>query len=371
MPHRLEKFAQFRFITQEMMILKDNNHTPSGKQYMLSAIKRKRLDRIPTTVLIGPYCAQLAGHSVRDILQDARKSAQAHLAFYEQFHPDSLIIYNDIYLELEALGCELEFPEEAVSHPKKALIEDKKRLAGLKIPDPRKDSRLPYFLELCERVAGEVRKEASVGLGHSGPWNLAMHLRGAEQFLIDSIEDPAFVHALMTFTTEVVKSLGDTLIEQGFMPSLGEASASCSLISPQMYRDFILPYHTELCRHFRSRRAMMSLHICGYIDPIIQDVLDSGIGILSLDAPSSLEKAVQAAAGNVVIMGNVPTYLFADGTPAEMESAIDGCIQTAATKGGYILASGCEIPLNATKDRIAHFFEYSHKAGRHFLEKTI
>jgi len=280
--------------------LEDNNHTTSGKQYMLSAIRRKHLDRIPTTVLIGPYCAKLAGHSVRDILQDAQKSAQAHLAFYDLFHPDSLIVYNDIYLELEAVGCELEFPENAIAHPKKALLENKKNLAGLKIPDPRKDGRLPYFLELCDRVAEQVRQEASVGLGHSGPWNLAMHLRGAEQFLMDSIEDPGFVHELMTFTTEVVKTLGDTLIDQGFMPSL--------------------------------------------------------------------EKAVAAAAGKVVIMGNVPTHLFADGTLTDMESAIDACVQTAGGECGYVLASGCEIPMNSTENRITHFFEYSHKAGRQFLE---
>jgi len=348
--------------------MQNSNTATTGKQYMLSAIRRKRLDRLPTTVLIGPYCAKMAGYSVRDILTDAQKSAKAHLAFYDRFLPDSLIVYNDIYLELEAIGCELEFPEDNVSHPKRAMLANKKSLAGLKIPDPRKDARLPYFLELCERVSAKVRHEASVGLGHSGPWNLAMHLRGAEQFLIDSIEDPVFVHELMAFTTEVVKTLGNTLIEQGFMPSLGEASASCSLISPQMYKDFILPYHQALCRHFRDRKAMMSLHICGYIDPIIQDVLDTGIGFLSLDAPSSLQKAVTAAAGKVVIMGNVPTHLYADGAPADMENAVDACLLAAGETGRFVLASGCEIPLNSTEDRIAHFFEYGHNAGRQFVE---
>ncbi len=348
--------------------MQENVNITSGKQYMLSAIRRKPLDRIPTTVLIGPYCAPMAGYSVREILKDAQKSAQAHLAFYNRFHPDSLIVYNDIYLELEAMGCALEFPENSISHPKRPLLENKKSLAGLKIPDPHKDGRLPYFLELCERVAGQVRQEASVGLGHSGPWNLAMHLRGAEQFLIDSIEDPAFIHELMAITTEVVKTLGDTLIDQGFMPSLGEASASCSLISPQMYKDFILPYHKELCGHFSSRKAMMSLHICGYIDPILQDVLDCGIGFLSLDAPSSLEKAVAAAKEKVVIMGNVPTHLFADGTSHDMENAVDACVQTAGGTNRFVLASGCEIPMNSTDDRIGHFFEYGHAAGRKFME---
>ncbi|KPK16519.1 MAG: hypothetical protein AMK69_26225, partial [Nitrospira bacterium SG8_3] len=72
---------------------------------------------------------------------------------------------------------------------------------------------MPYFLEVCERVSSQVRKEATMGLGHSGPWNLAMHLRGAESLLLDTIDDPEFVHDLMRFTTNVVQAVGDALIE--------------------------------------------------------------------------------------------------------------------------------------------------------------
>ena len=78
----------------------------SGKYYMISALKRRHADRIPLTVLIGPYCSRLTPYSVREILTDAPKSAEAHLAFYRRFEPDSLIIYNDIYLEAEAIGRE-------------------------------------------------------------------------------------------------------------------------------------------------------------------------------------------------------------------------------------------------------------------------
>jgi uroporphyrinogen decarboxylase len=89
---------------------------PTGKHYMLSALRRKPADRVPTTVLIGPYCSRLTRYSIREILTDARKSAAAHLAFHDRFKPDSLVIYNDIYLEAEAVGCELEFPEDRIEH---------------------------------------------------------------------------------------------------------------------------------------------------------------------------------------------------------------------------------------------------------------
>ena len=341
----------------------------TGKQYMVSALKRTFLDRIPTTVLIGPYCSRIAGYTVKEILTDSKKSAEAHLAFYDRFHPDSVVVYNDIYLEAEAIGCEMVFPEDHISHPKKPYLEEKSQLSKLKIPDPKKDGRIPYFLEVCERVAPVVKKTASMGLGHSGPWNIAMHLRGAEQLIVDDMMEPAFVHELMRFATDVVKSMGDTLIDSGFSPSIGEAAASCSIISPKIYRDFIKPYHKELCDYFKTKGAPLSLHICGFIDPIMEDILETGISFISLDAPSSLEKLVDASSGKTTIMGNVPTSLFANGTQEEMEAAVRHCIETAARGSGYILASGCEIPLNSTEDRVDHFLQYGRRYGREFLTK--
>jgi uroporphyrinogen decarboxylase len=342
----------------------------TGKHYMLSALRRQHTDRVPTTVLIGPYCSRLTRYSVREILTDARKSAAAHLAFHDRFKPDSLIVYNDIYLEAEAVGCELEFPEDGISHPKRALLEDKARLARLQVPNPQKDGRIPYFIEVCQRVSDQIRKTTALGLGHSGPWNIAMHLRGAEALLMDTATDPQFVHELMKFATEVVREIGDALIEAGFSPSLGEAAASCSLISPRIYQDFIKPYHTELCRYFRSKKRFLSLHICGKIDPIMEDILDTGIYLLSLDAASSLQKLVQTADRKIVIMGNVPTTLFSSGSRQEMEASIRRCIETAAAESGYILASGCEIPFDSTEDRLDHFFEYSRQYGKEFMTKV-
>jgi uroporphyrinogen decarboxylase len=340
----------------------------TGKHYMLSALKRQPAERVPTTVLIGSYCSRLTPYSVREVLTDARKSAEAHLAFHERFNPDSIVVYNDIYLEAEAIGCELDFPEDRISHPKRALLEDKAQLARLTVPDPQKDGRLPYYIEVCQRISAQIRETTAMGLGHSGPWNIAMHLRGAEPLLMDTATDPKFVHELMKFTTEVVRNMGDALIEAGFSPSLGEAAASCSLISPRIYQEFIKPYHLELCGYFRNKKRFLALHICGKIDPIMEDILETGIYLLSLDAGSSLQKLIQFAGRKLVIMGNVPTILFSSGTRQEMEASIRRCIDTAAAESGYILSSGCEIPLDSTEDRIEHFFEYSRQYGREYMD---
>ncbi len=101
----------------------------------------------------------------------------------------------------------------------------------------------------------------------------------------------------------------------------------------------------------------------------MEDVIETGVSFISLDAPSSLKKIVELSKGRVTIMGNVPTAFFATASRAEMEQAIDGCLSTAAEGGGYVLASGCEIPLNSTEDRVDHFFEYARTSSRAFLAK--
>ena len=50
----------------------------TGKYYMLSALKRRYTERVPITVLIGPYCSRLTRYTVKEILTDAKKSAEAH-----------------------------------------------------------------------------------------------------------------------------------------------------------------------------------------------------------------------------------------------------------------------------------------------------
>jgi uroporphyrinogen decarboxylase len=101
-----------------------------------------------------------------------------------------------------------------------------------------------------------------------------------------------------------------------------------------------------------------------------RDVIDVGLSPLSIDSPTSIETLVALLKDKrMTLMGNVPTALFADGTKEAMEEAIRHCIDTAAPQSRFILASGCEIPLESTEDRIDHFFSYARAYGREFLSR--
>ncbi|MBI2159850.1 MAG: hypothetical protein HYU25_05615, partial [Candidatus Rokubacteria bacterium] len=130
------------------------------------------------------------------------------------------------------------------------LQDDKGRLARLEIPDPKKDGRLPAFLEQCAALSA-AKIPSPLGSVNVGPWTIAMLMRNPELLCLDTIDDPAFVHDLMRFTTEYAKRVGDAVLETRIGLSYSDPTASCSLVGPDTYREFIKPYHKALVDYFK------------------------------------------------------------------------------------------------------------------------
>jgi uroporphyrinogen decarboxylase len=142
------------------------------------------------------------------------------------------------------------------------------------------------------------------------------------------------------------------------------------VISPKIYREFVKPYHQEVVDYFQSRGTLITFHICGYLDPIMEDLASTGIDGMSIDEKSSLKKMFEVSRGNIVVLGNVPPILFANGTKEEIEAAVKECLETAAGEKGFILASGCGIPPQSPRENLEHFVAAAEKYGRYDASAT-
>ena len=58
----------------------------------------------------------------------------------------------------------------------------------------------------------------------------------------------------MKFSTEVVKAFALAQRDAGVGLTIADASASCSVISPELYREFMKPYHEEIFRFLAERK---------------------------------------------------------------------------------------------------------------------
>lgn len=328
----------------------------SGRDYVKAAFKRVKLDRFAAYPILGAVSAKFYGITIREFLTDAAKFAAAQVAAYERFEPDIVVMLPDLVLEPEAMGQTVDFFDDRMCQQRGYLVDEKGKLAHLSVPEPQADGRLPYYLEACQRIA-QSGIGAAIGSVINGPWSLACELRGAENLLLDTYDDPEFVHSLLEFCTQVVNTFGAAVSETGVGISLSEAPSSCSLISPKIYREFILPYHKRVVEFFKQQRKGITIHVCGYIDPIMEMLLSTGAAAISMDAPSSLARMLSLADETSVIIGNVATSLFLDGTKEAIQQAVRDCLETADGHKAYILASGCELPIPTPPENVDYFMQ--------------
>jgi uroporphyrinogen decarboxylase len=340
----------------------------TGKKRISAAFKKTfsdqepELDRVPAYMFSGACNSQLVGASIGELLENGKIFAKAQAAAYERYQPDIMLMMWDLNLEIQAMGNELRFPADSMTVVTKEILKDKGKLSSLEVPDPHRDGRLPDYLDACVETKKVVTSSPVSGV-IAGPWTIAMGLRGASDLMRDSLKDSAYVHELMALCTQTTIRFTEALSEIGVGIGYSEAPASCDLISADMYRTFVFPYHKQIVDYFKAKKVGVGLHVCGNANAIVEDLIKTGVNNISVDSGTDLALAAEAANGKAVLIGNVPTNTFLAGSKDEMKQAVQACLDKAPKNSGYILASGCEVPAIAPPEKVDWFMELAREIG--------
>jgi len=335
----------------------------TGKDRVLAAYRREYADRVPIFVgYIGPKLFEKLGFTIVEYLTDPEKAIKAAIAGHEEFPSDIMMVpANPLLPDVQAQLRRLR-GDAPVKH---RLADNKGDLAKMQIRRPEDDRLVAPHLEMCQRTSA-VFKDVIVETLVGGPWSTAMDLRGTEQLIYDTMDDPQFVHELMAYCTELSKVRAVAIAKLGIWVTIGEPSGGCSLISPKMFREFVKPYHPQLVGSVKKECDIpMTLHMCGYTDPIMEDLVSLGYDRIEIDSPSSLKKMVEVSQKRVVIRGNLAANLFSEGTKEEIDQAVKECIAIGAPGSAYILSQGCSIPAGAPPENVKYVIEAAQKYGRY------
>jgi len=346
----------------------------TNRDRVVAAYKRSFADRVPVYPIVASFAGTLDGLSIEEYCTNVPKAITAMINYYERYQPDVVLAYNDLAKEAEAFGCHVKYSDYVVpSIDAHVLSEDKAGLARLAMPDPYKTARLPGFLEQCEALV-KAKLPTATGAVAVGPWTIAMLLRNPETMLLDTFEDPQFIHDVMRVATDFCKAWGDAIVKTGIGLSFSEPTASVSLISPDNYRDFIAPYHKELVDYFKAKKVGVTTHICGTTYPIFEDVIGCGFSTFSFDLDQQadpklyvdqLARFVQIARGRAVAIGNVDATKFEKTSKDAMYGDVKRCVDAAARASGFILSTSCEIPPRSDPEIVKWFMDAAHEYGRY------
>ncbi|WP_102401866.1 uroporphyrinogen decarboxylase family protein [Haloimpatiens massiliensis] len=322
-------------VREDIMISKDR---------VMAFLQGKPVDRIPCMPIVTANASHLIGKTINEFQLDPQVMADSYIAAYERFKYDLSYLFTNTSFVAEAMGQELAYYEDEPACTLDHVIKSREDLSKIKIAD-KNDGKFPVFYQALDILNEKLGDKIVSAVCFSGPLSTAATLRGTENFVKDMYNDPEFCIELLKMTTETCKNFMKEVIAHGAVPIILEPISSGSLLSPRMYKKFSLPYTKELIDLAHSLNTIIPLHICGKTHKIIDLMADTGADILSIDI-CDLNIAREKVAGRAVILGNItPANELLFGTREEILEICKKTIeQMEGYEGGFILASGCEIP---------------------------
>lgn len=326
------------------------------KERIKSVLLGKSEGRIPVFPLLMSFSAKRIGRNYKEFALDGRVMAEAQINASEMFEIDAITACSDAFRIAADLGADMVYPIDGPPFSSKSLVKCLTDLQLLKRPDPsnpksRMNDRTRGVAEMARNVGKEVLVVGWVDM----PFAEACSLCGVQNMLMMLYDEPILAHSILEFLTPIVIEFALMQIESG-AEMIGCGDAAASLISPDLYREFVLPYEKRVCDAIHRKNIFIKLHICGNTTALLNDMAESGADLFNVDHLVDLEKAARCyGAKGLALKGNLnPVSDMLDSTPAECFKKARSCIETA--KGyNYILSPGCEVP-EAVSDEVFHSF---------------
>lgn len=174
--------------------------------------------------------------------------------------------------------------------------------------------------------------------------NLLTDLAMRPQWPLNIMEHVAKVH--LTNLKVVLEMAADQIDIVYFYDDI--ASQNSLLISPQMYKDYIQPYHSEIINISKKYGKPVMMHCCGSIYPLIEEFIEMGLAILNPIQPIAMnmnpEKLADEFSGRIAFHGGIDIQqLLPSGTPSEVEEQVEYNSRVLGKNGGYIMAGSHHI----------------------------
>lgn len=316
------------------------------------AIAFQETDRVPVVAQVFGHAATLAGVPLGDYLQDGELLARCQLRALEYYGYDAVFALMDTGVETEAVGSVLAW--RAGQYPYvKSYAGETVGLDQLEEPDPYQQGRMPELLKACGILRREVGDEVLVVGCVLGPMTLATQLLGIEAALCLAVDDPEQFSRLLEFATRVVIRFGVAQVEAGaHLPIVFDPSSTPEVIPAQFYREFVLPHLQQVFAAFQKAGASVNwLHTAGRVKPILPYYSQMGVGLANLDYCVDMQEAGELYP-QLAFNGNIKSLSFIQAGPGEIARESSRLLDLFASRGGFILSSGCEIPLESKPENI-------------------
>ncbi len=281
-----------------------------------------------------------------------REDGTRYFANFGEIDPDRLF-----YIEPHDIG--------GLTHPYRWGFSD--------LPADESNFFPPWQFETIDYVVRSAGDEVSVHSEIFSPFTQFLELLDYTNGLMALLDDPGKSKACLEALARGATELGRQQAAHGVDAILvSSAFAGADFISPDQYREFVLPYERMVIEGIKDKLDLpVYTHTCGRIGDRLELMEATGTdGIDTLDPPPlgnvGLADAKERIGARLFLKGNLdPVNVILLGNPEQVSAEAKRCLEAASAGGGYILSSACSIPPHASPANIEKIGEAAGRFGHY------
>jgi uroporphyrinogen decarboxylase len=288
------------------------------------------------------YRAVREGVTFLEMCRDVDRAVEVSLQPIDLVGSEAVIMFQDIFTPIPAMGVDLDFaPGPVLAEP----IRSAAQVDKLQVPEPRES--VPFVFEILRTLRQELEGRQIPLLGFAGaPFTLAAYMvegSGSKDFANIKrmmYREPALLNALLDKLTESSVGYLNAQIEAGAQ-AVQIFDTWAGLLTAAEYREWVLPRHQQIADRLNRAEAPLILYINNGAH-LLDDSVESGADVLSLDWRVDLADAARRHGKRVALQGNLDPSVLA--APDERIAAmVRDLARDAAPAKGYIanLGHGC------------------------------
>jgi len=270
---------------------------------------------------------------------NARAMADLALAGHELAGFDTVMPEYSVHQESAALGCEMDWGNETrMPDARTAPYAD---FSDVIVPEAILEKpSLRVVLDALSMLRREVGGQAAIIGKVMGPWTLAYHMAGTQNFLLHvGLGEKEKINRLLRQLMPVTIAFANAQIRAGADVVVIADHATGNLVGPYHYRDYLLPLHKEITARVGGP---MILHVCGNCLDRLELFAESGVDAYHFEWQVDAKAAVEKIGGRISLVGNLnnPQTLL-QGSPEDVRRQARYAIEA----GVDIIGPECAVPL--------------------------